>query len=133
MSNNIVQFPSKKKIKVDNTGGRTREHILFTDDLTEGLVVNMIHNMSENGINVDHPDFLRDTAFLIELVKSMIYRDGGVSHPLQDFTKLFIEYTEEDGIRTMDIDLDMIKGVSDELFSDDDPTMWDDDPDDTAS
>ena len=130
---NIINFPKGKPIKVDNTAGIAREHILFTEDLTQGLVVNMIHNMSENGIDVDHPDFLRDTAFLVELIRSMIFREGGLDHPLQNFTKLFIDYTEEDGIRTMDIDLDMIKGVSDELFGDDDPTMWDDDPDDTAS
>ena len=51
----------------------------------------------------------------------MIFREGGLDHPLQDFTKLFIDYTEEDGIPTMDIDLDMIQGVSDELFGDENP------------
>ena len=110
---NIINFPKGKIIKVDNTAGIAREHILFTE--------NMIHNMSENGIDVDHPDFLRDTAFLVELIKSMIFREGGLDHPLQDFTKLFIDYTEEDGIPTMDIDLDMIQGVSDELFGDENP------------
>jgi len=120
-NDNIINFPKGKIIKVDNTAGIAREHILFTEDLTQGLVVNMIHNMSENGIDVDHPDFLRDTAFLVELIKSMIFREGGLDHPLQDFTKLFIDYTEEDGIPTMDIDLDMIQGVSDELFGDENP------------
>lgn len=113
MSNNVVQFPFKKRITIDNTGAQVREHILFTENLTEGLVVNMIHNMSENGIDVDHPDFLRDTSFLIELVKSMIYRDGELDHPLQNFTKMFTAYIkEEDGSTTLDINLDMIKDVS---------------------
>jgi hypothetical protein len=49
----------------------------------------------------------------------MIYRDGGMTHPLQDFTKLFVTYTEDDGIPTMDIDLDMISDVSEELFGED--------------
>ena len=48
---NIINFPKGKIIKVDNTAGIAREHILFTEDLTQGLVVNMIHNMSENGID----------------------------------------------------------------------------------
>ena len=117
---NVINFPKGKIVKIDNTGGIAREHMLFTDDLTQGLVVNMIHNMSENGLDVDHPDFLRDTAFLIELIKSMIYRDGGLKHPLQEFTKLFIDYTNEDGVPTMDIDLDMIRDVSSELFGKED-------------
>jgi hypothetical protein len=121
MSNNIVQFPFKKRIVVDNTGAQVREHMLFTENLTEGLVVNMIHNMAENGIDVDQPDFLRDTSFLIELVKSMIYRDGELDHPLQDFTKMFTAYIEEeDGSSTLDINLDMIKDVSEGFGEKDD-------------
>ena len=116
---NIINFPIGKDVKIDNTGGLVREHMLFTDNLTEGLVVNMIHNMSENGMDTEHPCFMRDTAFLIELIKSMIYRDGGMNHPLQDFTKLFVTYTEDDGIPTMDIDLDLISDVSEELFGED--------------
>ena len=54
-NDNIINFPLKfnKTVKVDNTGARVREHMLFTENLTESLVVNMIHNMSENGIDVD--------------------------------------------------------------------------------
>ena len=41
---NIINFPIGKDVKIDNTGGLVREHMMFTDNLTEGLVVNMIHN-----------------------------------------------------------------------------------------
>lgn len=121
---NIINFPLKfkKTVRVDNTGAKVREHILFTENLTESLVVNMIHNMSENGIDVDASEFLRDTSFLIELVKSMIYRDGGLDHPLQDFTAMFTQYIkEEDGSSTLDIDLDLIREVSQEVGGDDEP------------
>ena len=120
---NVINFPLKfnKTVKVDNTGARVREHMLFTENLTESLVVNMIHNMSENGIDVDSRDFLRDTSFLIELIKSMLYRDGGLDHPLQDFTAMFTQYIEEeDGSSTLDIDLDMIKDVSEGFGEKDD-------------
>jgi len=121
---NIINFPLKfnKTVKVDNTGARVREHMLFTENLTESLVVNMIHNMSENGVDVDSREFLRDTSFLIELIKSMVYRDGGLDHPLQDFTAMFTQYIEEeDGSNTLDIDLDLIREVSQEVGGDDEP------------
>ena len=120
---NIINFPLKfnKTVKVDNTGARVREHMLFTENLTESLVVNMIHNMSENGVDVDSREFLRDTSFLIELIKSMVYRDGGLDHPLQDFTSMFTQYIkEEDGSNTLDIDLDLIKEVSSGIGEKDD-------------
>ena len=120
---NIINFPLKfnKTVKVENTGARVREHMLFTENLTESLIVNMIHNMAENGIDVDSQEFLRDTSFLIELIKSMVYRDGGLDHPLQDFTSMFTQYIkEEDGSNTLDIDLDLIKEVSSGIGEKDD-------------
>jgi len=120
---NIINFHLKfnKTVKVENTGARVREHMLFTENLTESLIVNMIHNMAENGIDVDSQEFLRDTSFLIELIKSMVYRDGGLDHPLQDFTSMFTQYIkEEDGSNTLDIDLDLIKEVSSGIGEKDD-------------
>jgi hypothetical protein len=120
---NVLQFPRDSKVKVDNTGGLAHEHMIFTENLVEALVVNMIHNLGENGIDIDSPDFLRDTAFLVELLKGMIYREGGLPHPLHNFTKLFVGVVEEeDGNSYLDIDLDMIQEISDEMgeFEDDD-------------
>jgi len=120
---NVLQFPRDRKVKVDNTGGLAHEHMIFTENLVEALVVNMIHNLGENGIDIDSPDFLRDTAFLVELLKGMIYREGGLPHPLHNFTKLFVGVVEEeDGNSYLDIDLDMIQEISDEMgeFEDDD-------------
>jgi|TARA_R110000787_G_scaffold164259_1_gene277350 hypothetical protein len=120
---NVLQFPIDSKVKVDNTGGLAHEHMIFTENLVEALVVNMIHNLGENGIDIDSPDFLRDTAFLVELLKGMIYREGGLPHPLHNFTKLFVGVVEEeDGNSYLDIDLDMIQEISDEMgeFEDDD-------------
>ena len=47
MSGKVIEFPIKNQFKVDNTAAELRENILFTENLTEALVVNMIHNMSE--------------------------------------------------------------------------------------
>jgi len=112
---NILQFPKSKK----NDNGDSEmdhEHEIFTENLVEALVGNMIQNMEENGIDIHSPDFLRDAAFLVELVKSMIYRGGGLPHPLHNFTQLFVGIVEEEsGESYMDIDLEMIQEITEEM------------------
>jgi len=115
---NILQFPTDK-VKVDNTSGLAHEayeHMVFAENLAEGLVSNIINNMKENGIDVNSPDFLRDMAFLVELMRSMVHREGGLYHPLQEFTKLFVFIVEdENGDTYLDVDLEMIQ----DMMSDD--------------
>ena len=55
----------------------------IADELTETVVVELIHNLGENGFDVQEKDFVRDMGFLIECVKSIIYRYMGYNHPLQ--------------------------------------------------
>ena len=45
----------------------------------------MIHTMHENEFDVDDEQFLRDTGFVIECVKGLIYRELGVDHPMSSF------------------------------------------------
>ena len=118
---NIIEFPktASKKVKVNNEAAAVREHNIFTENLVEALIVNMIHNMSENGIDVDKKEFLRDTSFLIELVRSMIYRDGGVEHSLQDFTKMFIEWNDDGEKPQMEMNMDLVEEMVNDFFKED--------------
>lgn len=111
MGSNVVQFPLKGKpdanIKVDNVALGLHEDLRFAENLTEGLVVNLIHNLGENGIDTKDPEFIRDVGFTIELVKSLIYRGMGMKHPIQELVSMFttVEEDEEDGVyTTFDID-----------------------------
>ena len=56
---------------------------MFADDLTETLLVQMIHTMGENGIDIGGKEFVRDIGFVIEAVKGTIYRDMQLAHLLQ--------------------------------------------------
>lgn len=110
--NNVVQFPLKgvpdANIKIDNVALGLHEDLKFAEHLTEGLVVNLIHNLGENGIDTKDAEFIRDIGFTIELVKSLIYRDIGIKHPIQDLVQMFTiveEEEDEDGMHTIfDID-----------------------------
>ena len=104
--NKIIQFPSKMKvnsnIKISDTAIQMHTDLKFADHLTEGLVVNLIHNLGENDIDTSDPKFIKDVGFLIELVKSIIYRDMGITHPMQELVELFVnsEYDDEHGMYT---------------------------------
>jgi len=76
---------SNKKVKVpkDPLKNQLQEDLLFADDLTECLMVQLIHTMGENGFNLKDPKFIRDIGFISECCKSVIFRDIGLKHPLE--------------------------------------------------
>ena len=104
--NKIIQFPSKmvinKSVKIDDTAIKLHTDLKIAEHLTEGLIVNMIHNMGENEVDVNNPEFIKDIGFLIEVVKSIIYRDMGIKHPMQQMVDLFVnsDYDETQGLYT---------------------------------
>jgi len=101
---NVIQFPLKAtpnpNIKIDDYALQMQQDMLFTDHLTEGLVVNMIHNMSENGIDTEDESFIADVSLIIEQVKSTLYRSCNIPHPMQQIVDTFAETTKEEGGRT---------------------------------
>lgn len=111
----VIQFPKKakpqKEIVIDNSEMELRESVMFAEHLTEGLVVNLIHNLNENGVSTNKTEFIRDVGFLIELVKSTIYRDMDLEHPMQDIVDLFVSTTKEDGQLVTRIDMEMMEDL----------------------
>jgi len=55
----------------------------------------MIHMMSDNDVDIGERTFSRDLSLVIELVKSLLYRDAGLEYPLHDFVDTFTETTVE--------------------------------------
>ena len=66
----------------------------IADELTETVVVPMIHHLGESGFDVQEKDFVRDMGFLIECVKSIIYRYMGYNHPLQGMMNNIVSVDE---------------------------------------
>jgi len=119
----IIQFPKKmsvkEDIKISDTAIKLHTDLKYAEHLTEGLIVNMIHNMSENDIDVDNPEFIKHIGFLVEVVKSTIYQDMGVKHPMQHLVDLFVnsDYDETQGLYT-EFDMATMKDVVNELVGD---------------
>lgn len=119
----IIQFPKKmtvkENVKITDTAIKLHTDLKYAEHLTEGLIVNMIHNMGENDIDVDNPEFIKHIGFLVEVVKSTIYQDMGVKHPMQQLVDLFVnsDYDETQGLYT-EFDMATMKDVVNELVGD---------------
>ena len=61
--------------------------------MTRSVIVQMIHTMGENRINVGEKDFIRDVGLLIEFTKGTIYRSMGLPHVTQKIFESFVEVT----------------------------------------
>ena len=73
---NVISGPwkvkSKREVVVPDIDViALQENIMFADDLTESLLVQMIHTMGENGVDVSSTDFIKDISFVIEAVKGV--------------------------------------------------------------
>ena len=103
MNDNVIEFPTKYKGKnvpiIDDLDAvKMREDLDFADNLAEGLMINLIHNVGENGFDIKKDRFIGDISFLNEVVRGALYRQMGFSHPMQSFMDLIVktEISKED-------------------------------------
>ena len=105
---NIVKFPSKKfksrrEIKVPNYDYvKLAEDMSFADNLTEALIVQLVHSLGDNGIQISKQTFIKDLSFIIESIKSALYSDLDIKHDMQDLIdKFMITETKNGKTNTM--------------------------------
>ena len=109
----IIQGPwSKTKRKVqlpDPDALELQENIAFAEELTQTVIVQMIHTIGENKINVGNKNFIRDVGLLIEFVKGTIYRSMGLPHVTQKIFESFVEVTvDPDNNIHSEVDSDLL-------------------------
>jgi len=102
-----------------------RQKLQFAEELSESLIVQMIHTMGENGIDISENSFVRDMSMVIELVQGSIYRDLELEHPTHKFMEEFVDITIlEDNTVETEVDFDTIIKLADILEEvDDDPEV----------
>ena len=75
----IIQGPwkeSKRKVKLpDKDAIELQETIDFIDELTQTLIVQMIHTIKENEINVEEDSFVKNMSFIIEMVRATLLKE----------------------------------------------------------
>ena len=121
---NVIQGPwpkTRRKVKLpDEDAIELQEKLAWAEDLTQTVIVQMMHTMGENGIDISEKAVVRDAALLIEMTKGSIYRSLDLKHPTQGLFESLVELT-------VDIDNSVATEVNEEvleeyykLFGDDD-------------
>jgi hypothetical protein len=117
---NVIKGPwvNKKDVKIaDIDGLQVIENLKFADDLTEGLVLQILTNFRENGLDVSDKKFSPDIAFMIEVLKAIIYRSMGYEHPLHVIMSNVLKVNEiQDGDKTIldtSFNIDLLNDTSD--------------------
>ena len=108
---NVIKGPwkakSKKEVKIpEDDIVELQENIMFCDNLTEAVMVQMIHSISENGFDVQDENFLRDMGFIIESVRAALYRDFDYVHPMAKVMSAFTKAEKEEGRNELTTGLD---------------------------
>jgi len=88
-------------------------------------MVQMIHTMSENGIDVSAKNFIRDMAMVISMVNGSIYRDMGMSHITQKFMEEYVDIYESDNDDSYEteVNFETIVELANLIEDDDDPKV----------
>ena len=124
VTENVIQGPwpkTKRKVKLsDESTIELQEKLAFAEELTQTLIVQMMHGMGENGIDISEKTFIRDIALLIEFTKGCIYRSMGLKHPTQKLFEELVEITiDPDNSIATEVNQDLLKEYI-KLFGDDD-------------
>ena len=72
-----------KALDKNNTSKRVQEKFDRIEILTEKLMVQLIHTLSENNYNISDERFILDIGFLSETIKGIISRQEKVPHIVQ--------------------------------------------------
>jgi len=96
---------------MDMDAAQIQEDLGFCDYLTEGLMVNLIHNVGENGFDIKEDKFIGDISFLNEVIRGILYRQMGYIHPIQNFIEVIVETTKEDNKIRTNIDLNKLDNI----------------------
>ena len=80
---NWVKKKYDKALDKNNLQLQMQEKILRIDTLTENVMVQLIHTLSENGYDIGEDSFILDIGFLSETIKSALFRQDRIPHVIQ--------------------------------------------------
>jgi len=100
-TSNWIKQKYDRELDKNNTQLQIKEKLAKIDRITENIMVQMIHTMSEKGYDITDEQFILDVGFLSEVIKGALSRQEGLPHIIQGFIEQIMspERKEtEDGI-----------------------------------
>ncbi len=125
---NVIQGPwpkTKRKVKVpDETAIELQEKLAWAEDLTQTVVVQLMHTLGENGVDISENAFVRDVALIIEMTKGSIYRSLGLKHPTQGLFEGLVELSvDPDNTIATEVNQEVLEEYIKMFGDDDDPEI----------
>ncbi len=95
---NVIKGPWKtNKVKIpDHDMVTLQQDMAFIEELSESVMVQMIYTLGENGVDISEKDFLQDIAFVVESLKSTLFREMGLPHPMSKIIRMISEISVEE-------------------------------------
>ena len=125
---NVIQGPwpkTRRKVKIpDETAIELQEKLAWAEDLTQTVVVQLMHTLGENGVDISENAFVRDVALIIEMTKGSIYRSLGLKHPTQGLFEGLVELSvDPDNSVATEVNQEVLEEYIKLCGEDDDPEI----------
>ena len=108
----LIKFPAHRVVynndpirpELSEEEARQIKEDKFVEQITESLILDIIHVLQENVVDTKTDLFLRDLAIVIESIKSLLKRDFGRKHPMQTISDSIAKiHTLKDGRKVTDL------------------------------
>jgi len=125
---NVIQGPwpkTRRKVKLpDENAIELQEKLAWAEDLTQTVVVQLMHTLGENGVDISENAFVRDVALIIEMTKGSIYRSLGLKHPTQGLFEGLVELSvDPDNTIATEVNQEVLEEYIKMFGDDDDPEI----------
>ncbi len=114
----LIKFPAHKikpnskpeRPPLSEEEARLIKEEKFVEQITESLILDIIHVLQENAVETKTDIFLRDLAIIIESIKSLLKRDFGIEHPMHKITDAIVRiHNLNDGRKVTDINYNNVR------------------------
>ena len=98
-SDNIILGPGAGRTKTAIKDTLSKEDKVstdmdFIDKVAENVMIQLIHTLAENGVDITSKEFIRHIGFIDECIKSAMFNDMSYEHPLSELIKHLIGATK---------------------------------------
>jgi len=116
-NDNVVQFPVDKWAGPPQTLEETRKAIQdnqlnYVNSITIPYAQRLMMQMGQDGVPIHTQEFAADFAFVVEAMRSCLYRTINIDHPMQESVDKLVDSDEVD-----------LVDIEDE-YEDDDPVEY---------
>lgn len=98
--NNVIKFPENRIIRLGNVpffNEDIDEHkTKYIDSILSRHMQALYNKLGFDGINTENEQFYKDYSFVVESLRSALYRSMEMTHPIQQFVDVNFEMSPEE-------------------------------------